>query len=301
MIRIFGTVLAGLLGLAFGSFLNVCLSRWPEGQSVVKPRSHCRSCGRTLAWWENVPVVSWVALRGRCRTCRAGISWRYPAVELAVGVLWAIQSWSVGEATRHLSFSTSGLLVLVVGFVGPSALLWLLVALAALDAENLWLPDRLTLLGTVGGIIVAALYKYFFEGSILTPVNFTNFFLSGFMLHFWLDRLFAILAPSVLILLIRWLYWLIRRREGIGLGDAKLMAMLGAWLGLSGALLSFGIGVVLGAVFAFIALAVPTARRESETWLAAKLPLGTFLCIGGIISALWGQPIIDAYARWAGF
>ncbi len=85
MIRIVGTILAGLLGLAFGSFLNVCLSRWPEGESVVKPRSHCRNCGRTLAWWENVPLVSWIALRGRCRTCKAKISWRYPLVELAVG------------------------------------------------------------------------------------------------------------------------------------------------------------------------------------------------------------------------
>jgi leader peptidase (prepilin peptidase)/N-methyltransferase len=109
------------------------------------------------------------------------------------------------------------------------------------------------------------------------------------------------LAAAGLILLIRWTYWLIRRREGIGLGDAKLMAMLGAWLGLSGALLSFGIGAVLGALFAIIALALPAARRQSETWLAAKLPLGTFLCIGGIISALWGQPIIAAYRHWAGF
>ncbi len=93
MIRILGTIFAGLLGLAFGSFLNVCLSRWPAGESVVKPRSHCRQCGRTLAWWENVPLVSWLALRGRCRTCRAWIGWRYPLVELAVGIPWAIYGW----------------------------------------------------------------------------------------------------------------------------------------------------------------------------------------------------------------
>ena len=116
-----------------------------------------------------------------------------------------------------------------------------------------------------------------------------------------LCSLIATLISAGLILLIRWTYWLIRRREGIGLGDAKLMAMLGAWLGLSGALLSFAIGVSLGAVFALITLALPTQHRESGTWLASKLPLGTFLCIGGIISALWGQPIITAYMRWAGF
>ena len=82
MIRIFGTTMAALLGLAFGSFLNVCLSRWPEGESVVKPRSHCPSCGRTLVWWENFPLLSWLALRGHCRTCNTKISWRYPLVEL---------------------------------------------------------------------------------------------------------------------------------------------------------------------------------------------------------------------------
>jgi leader peptidase (prepilin peptidase)/N-methyltransferase len=80
MIRILGTIFAGLLGLCFGSFLNVCLSRWPTSESVVSPRSHCRHCGRTLTWWENVPLVSWLMLRGRCRTCRAWIGWRYPLV-----------------------------------------------------------------------------------------------------------------------------------------------------------------------------------------------------------------------------
>jgi leader peptidase (prepilin peptidase)/N-methyltransferase len=118
------------------------------------------------------------------------------------------------------------------------------------------------------------------------------------------EVLIAILAPSLLLLLIRWIYWLIRRREGIGLGDVKLMAMLGAWLGLSGALLSLVIGVFLGAIFALVLLAVPAARRAtestSEPWLALRLPLGTFLCIGGIISSLWGQPIINAYLHYAG-
>ena len=111
----------------------------------------------------------------------------------------------------------------------------------------------------------------------------------------------GILAAAAFILLIRWLYRLIRRREGIGLGDAKLMALLAAWLALPGALLAFSIGVVLGAVVALVLLAIPSTRRDSETWAVTKLPLGTFLCIGGIVSSLWGQPIIHAYLRWAGF
>ncbi len=284
MIRIVGTILAGLLGLAFGSFLNVCLSRWPEGESVIKPRSHCRSCGRTLAWWENLPLVSWIALRGRCRTCKAGISWRYPLVELAVGVLWGLIAWHLYDLAFFPNVFIAGMMFFT----------WCLLALAILDAEHLWLPDFLTVTSTVLGFV-----WWLLQGEAI-----------GWALHIpWEPRedaknialrLLGIMAAAGLILLIRWTYWLVRRREGIGLGDAKLMAMLGAWLGLSGALLSFAIAILLGAVFALATLALPAARRESDTWLLSKLPLGTFLCIGGIISALWGQPIIAAYLRWVG-
>ena len=93
MIPIYVTVFAGVLGLAFGSFLNVCATRWPEEESAVKGRSHCRNCGRTLAWWENIPLASWLALRGHCRTCKAWSGWRYPLAELAVGALWAFSTW----------------------------------------------------------------------------------------------------------------------------------------------------------------------------------------------------------------
>jgi leader peptidase (prepilin peptidase)/N-methyltransferase len=113
--------------------------------------------------------------------------------------------------------------------------------------------------------------------------------------------LLGIIVVAALVLLIRWLYKLIRKREGMGLGDAKLMALLAAWLGLPGALLAFGLGAVLGSVVALALLAVPAARRGSESWGGMKLPFGTFLCVGGIVSALWGQPMINAYLRWAGF
>jgi leader peptidase (prepilin peptidase)/N-methyltransferase len=296
MIRILGTIFAGLLGLAFGSFLNVCLSRWPASESIVRPRSHCRHCNRTLAWWENVPLVSWLALRGRCRTCRAWIGWRYPLVELAVGVLWGYAAWAFpmnlfDPYLRRVALYNSSLTVL-----GLMLFCWLLVALAVLDAENLWLPDWLTLPGIVIGFIYTVLrFRFIYEltydfGPPDPPLLFG---VSG--------CLFGILTAAALILLIRWVYWIVRRREGIGLGDAKLMALLAAWLGLPGALLSFGLGVVLGAVVAVVLLIVPSARRDSETWALSKLPLGTFLCIGGIVSSLWGQPMLNAYIRWAGF
>jgi leader peptidase (prepilin peptidase)/N-methyltransferase len=300
MIRIVGTILAGLLGLAFGSFLNVCLSRWPEGESVVKPRSHCRNCGRTLAWWENLPLVNWIALRGRCRTCKAKISWRYPLVELAVGVLWAIPAWKFMP-----EFLNSGVPATILGWdlvavVGMFTFYWLLVALAVLDAESLWLPDWITLPGIALGFLFA-IAKATFDA--LSPFHDTVNRLEVIRYEIGraaLSSIEGILFAAALILLIRWTYWLVRRREGIGLGDAKLMAMLGAWLGLSGALLSFSIGILLGAAFALVVLTVPAARRESDTWLLSKLPLGTFICIGGIISALWGQPIIAAYLRRVG-
>ena len=286
MIRILGTVLAGLLGLAFGSFLNVCLSRWPEGESIVTPPSHCRNCSRILTWWENIPLVSWLALRGRCRTCKTKISWRYPLVELTVGVTWACAAWNTFDSL--LIFFTNLVLVRV---VGQCVLIWLLVALAVLDAEHLWLPDKLTWPGIFLGLLSSAILLFLVE----------RVFIANHGLLYALGLLLGSAAlAALLILAIRWTYWLVRRREGMGLGDAKLMAMLGAWLGFSGALLSFAIAVVLGAIFALVALAVPAARRESNTWLAAKLPLGTFHCIGGIISALWGGPIVAAYLRWAG-
>jgi leader peptidase (prepilin peptidase)/N-methyltransferase len=288
MIRVIGTIFAGLLGLAFGSFLNVCLSRWPTGESIVHPRSHCLNCGRTLAWWENVPLVSWLALRGRCRSCRAWIGWRYPLVELAVGALWATVAWKYVPEIPLLPSTTinsieSGLALM--------AFLWLLVALAALDAEHQWLPDFLTLPGICVGLLITFLFE----------ARGNSFFRPAHPMRILLLRVLGILAAASLILLIRWIYWLIRRREGIGLGDAKLMAMLAAWLGLPGALLAFGLGVVLGSIAALVLLALPSTRKTAEGWAHIKLPLGTFLCVGGIVSSLWGEQIIGAYRRWAGF
>jgi leader peptidase (prepilin peptidase)/N-methyltransferase len=296
MIRILGTIFAGLLGLAFGSFLNVCLSRWPEGESIVQPRSHCGQCGRTLTWWENLPLASWLALRGRCRTCHAWIGWRHPLVELAVGVLWATVVWHFSNFDPEMPPAAiySGLITVF----GKMLLCWLLVALAVLDFENLWLPNRLTMPGTVAGFLFVVSSTALHS---LLPAAYraqTTLRATGWAA---LYNLLGILAAAGLILLIRWIYWLARHREGIGLGDAKLMALLAAWLGLPQTLLAFGMGATLAATFAVVLLAVSSKRLDLRTWAAQKLPLGSFLCIGGIISSLWGQRIIDAYLRWAGF
>jgi leader peptidase (prepilin peptidase) / N-methyltransferase len=292
MIRILATIFSGLFGLAFGSFLNLCLSRWPAGESIVTPRSHCRQCNRTLSWWENLPLASWLALRGRCRGCRAWIGWRYPLVELAVGALWAMECWRTfasasfpGSITFHISFAAAGA-------VANMILDWILVALAVLDAEQLWLPDWITL----PGIALGFLFRVFLVvlSGLPSSLARTLPLAAG-------RRLLAIVLAAGLILLTRWVYWLIRRREGIGLGDAKLMALLAAWLGFWGALLSFCMGVILGAAIALILLATPKVRTQTEAWGLLKLPLGTFLCVGGILSSLWGSQIIAAYLRVVGF
>lgn len=297
MIRILGTVFAGLAGLAFGSFLNVCLTRWPASESVVKPGSHCRSCGRTLAWWDNVPLLSWFILRGRCRTCGARIGWRYPIVELACGVLWATVFWQFlapyAGMEGAVSFSPLGLSEAVATVGGKMLLVWVLIGLAALDTEHLWLPDIVTLPGIALGVAVTLVRR----GPLVAPFGPAASRMG--LLDQLLQTAFAIVLAAGLILLIRWAYWLVRRREGIGLGDAKLMAMLAAWLGLPGALLSFAIGVVLGAVVGVAVLAMQKTRN-AESPALTKLPLGAFLSVGGILSALWGRQILSAYLRWSG-
>jgi leader peptidase (prepilin peptidase)/N-methyltransferase len=314
MIRIVGTIFAGLLGLAFGSFLNVCLSRWPEGESVVAPRSHCRNCDHTLSWWENFPILSWLLLRGRCRKCGTAISWRYPLVEIGVGASWALGVWREGGLSDPFPVSLDFIWGLNQMHRFPEApflpfgfaiLTWLLVALAALDVEYLWLPDWLTIPGIILGFGYTVLRNRFVYRAIVDFGPSEPPLTLGV-----LQYVIAVAVSTLMILVIRWLYKLFRHREGIGLGDAKLMAMLAAWLGLPGALLAFVLGAVLGSLTALVLLVIPHCKEEpaaapsesrEKSWAATKLPLGTFLCIGGIISSLWGQPILNAYFRWAGF
>ena len=323
MLSGFFTVFAGVLGLAFGSFLNVCATRWPCGESAAAGRSRCRACSRTLAAWENVPLASWLLLRGRCRSCKASIGWRYPLVELAVGGLWAFAAWRILAGAVHLSLPLGVLGYQLSVAAGWMVFLWLLVALAVLDAENLWLPDRLVGPGIVLGVLAttgwltAASRLDKIDGLAPAALPATMGALSAVRMgnvleaigvpgggSFRASLLLAIASPILAaapILLIRWLYRLVRHREGIGLGDAKLMAMLAAWLGLEGALLAFCIGSVLGALIALVLLAQSRAWRGRTDWALTKLPLGSFLCLGAAVSLFWGRSWIEFYLRWAGF
>ena len=220
-------------------------------------------------------------------------------MELAVGGLWAYTFWCAAFqlARPGFSFASQDAILAYIELdlaVGMMVFYWLLIGLAVLDAEHLWLPNLITLPGIALGIIFYCAKIGQLQWFLLVnPWPWILKALGG--------RLLAVVLAAALILLIRWLYKLIRHREGIGLGDAKLMALLAAWLGLPGALLSFALGVILGALAALVLLALTKPKAQSESWSLTKLPLGTFLCIGGIVSSLWGQPIIAAYLHWSGF
>jgi leader peptidase (prepilin peptidase)/N-methyltransferase len=294
MIRILGTTFAALLGLAFGSFLNVCLSRWPAGESIIHPRSHCRNCAHTLSWRENIPLLSWLLLRARCRYCRTAISIRYPLVESAVGLLWAAVAWRYVPVVLDPNESASSIVFALLAMAGKFTFTWLLVALAALDLENLWLPNQLTFPGIVIGFAYSLLPWYWIDRIPFFGLRRAT--LAGVALR----SVLAIVVAAGLVLLLRWLYGLIRHREGMGLGDVKLMAMLAAWLGLPATLLAFLIGTLLGAIAGIAVILLPSFREDPHDWKTTRLPFGTFLCIGGIVSSLWGPQFIYAYLRLVG-
>jgi len=250
----FVPLVAGLFGLVVGSFLNVVIHRVPRGQSVISPPSHCPGCGSPIRWYDNVPVLSYLLLLGRCRVCRARIPLRYPLVELATGVLF------VGVAMRF----PLGLPALHAVLLGC-----LLIVLAFIDLEHLLLPDLLTLPGTFLGLLLAVL-----GGP--TPLASA---LVGTALGF------------VIPLAIIWAYRLLRGVEGMGLGDVKLLGMLGAFLGWQAMLLTLALAAVAGALVGVGLILAGKGSRETE------LPFGTFLC-GAALVVLFSGPKLLALVRW---
>jgi len=279
-----GTAFAFLLGLAFGSFLNVVLVRLPEDESILHPGSHCRHCDHTLAWWENIPLLSWIVLRGRCRQCHTHIGVQYPLVELAMALLWAA-CWISFSTPLFLTFTQRPLDLVLVLLIGHALLCWLLVALATLDAKHLWLPDWLTFPGIALGLAFSVAIS-------LSNGMHHNTWLSDV----WTRILEAALAAGV-ILVIRLAYWLVRRREGMGLGDAKLMAMLGVWLGLEGALESFVLSILAATAAALVWLIILAARHRTREWGQLPLPLGTFLCLAALSEIFYPGWLFTQWSR----
>ncbi|HEX4312025.1 MAG TPA: prepilin peptidase [Acidobacteriaceae bacterium] len=256
-----------LFGLAFGSFLNVCISRLPRHESLLKPRSRCPRCGASIRALDNIPILSWILIRGRCRSCGQRIAWRYPAVELATAALFL------------LSFLRFGL---TIPGAGTATLSFLLLGLAVMDAETMRLPDAFTLTGIALGILYA----------FLLPAETLNDHLrqGG-------RAILCALAAALLLLLLRWLYALARHQEGLGMGDVKLLAMIAAWLGPAPTILTLIIGAFATALFGLLAVALSRGKRR---FASARLPLGSFLCATAIYAIYAGQSVIRWYLHFYG-
>jgi leader peptidase (prepilin peptidase) / N-methyltransferase len=257
-----------LTGLAFGSFLNVCISRLPQHESVVRPRSRCPRCHHPIRERDNIPVLSWLVLRGRCRDCGTRIPIRYPLIEFATAALFLLCFLRFGVSMKAL---------------GAATICWLLLGLAAADAESFLLPDAMTLPGIALGMIFTGVNTCCGLAAQLRAAG---------------TSLLAAAVGAAVILLIRWLYWLVRRREGIGLGDAKLLAMNAAWLGPWLTLLTLFLAVIAGAIYGvglLIAHRLGAGRGHASTTEVPRLPLGSFLCGAGIFAIFCGRPVIDWY------
>ena len=262
-----------LVGLVIGSFLNVCISRLPEGESVVFPNSHCPQCGAPIKVYDNVPLLSFLFLRGRCRICKDSISWQYPIVEgLTAFVFWAtVHLVGVQSKTVLLLFFFSALIVLI--FV---------------DLNHRILPDIITLPGIVVGLAF----------SLISPVgDGASKFLLGLMGYSdvsvialsFLDSLIGALVCGGFLWLVAETYFRIRKVEGLGFGDIKLMGFVGAFLGLRLALLTIMLGSLMGAMVGLIYIKV--AGKEANY----ELPFGSFLGVAAILSALLGGQMIVRY------
>jgi leader peptidase (prepilin peptidase)/N-methyltransferase len=244
-------VILTLLGLAVGSFLNVCIHRLPRRQSLVSPPSRCPQCGYQLRWIDNIPVVSYLLLGGRCRKCRKRISMRYPTVELLTMALFLAHYW-VFDWTPLLAVR----LILACA----------MVVLFAIDLEHQILPDAVTLPGILVGLACAVFLPPGFVAAIL-----------------------GALAGGGVLFLIAEVWSRLRNVEAMGFGDVKMLAMIGAFLGLELVILTFVVSSFIGGIVG--GLLILTGRGS----MASKVPFGTFLAVAALVASLWGERIVDWY------
>jgi leader peptidase (prepilin peptidase)/N-methyltransferase len=246
-----GLVLCTTLGLIVGSFLNVCIHRLPRRESVAWPASHCPGCGSTLRWFENVPVASWLVLRGRCRTCKTPIGASYPLVELVTAAAFAGGYWIYGPTP-----------LLAVRLLFASAMIVLFV----IDLRHRILPNVITLPGIALGLLF----------SIALPPG-------------WLASLIGALVGGGLLFAVSEIYFRLRGIEGLGMGDVKMLAMIGAFLGWQLTLVTLVLASFSGSLLGVSLIA--TGRGGSKT----MLPFGTFLAVGALVSAVSGEAIVSWY------
>jgi leader peptidase (prepilin peptidase)/N-methyltransferase len=266
-------VYAFVIGACFGSFLNVCISRWPEGLSVVRPRSRCPKCERQITAFENIPLVSWLALRGKCRGCGNPISFQYPLVELAVAGIWLVSYLHYG-----LSFSA----------VRVAMFATILLGIAITDAKHYLIPDGFTAFG-LAWVILTALVSLFFPSE--SP------FAGAY------GALIGACTGAGAIAISGWLGELALKKEAMGFGDVTLMAFVGAAVGPARAILTIFFGafiatvVFIGVVYTYAWL---KARRSGVAFDPPQVPFGVFLAPAAMIALLWGDSMVSTYTNSMG-
>ncbi len=275
----FSYVIAGVLGAIIGSFLNVVIHRLPLEESIVFPNSRCPSCGAAIAFYDNLPVLSYVMLRGRCRSCKGPISARYPAVELLTALLFVVVTWRYG-LTAALPFDLA--------FVSA------LVALIFIDAEHMILPNAITYPG-IAFVLLARIVVPYLTGD--PPFDDLPGLLGGSLagLSIWAASLGGGLIGALIgggsLWLMGWTWEKLRGIEAMGLGDVKMMFMVGAYLGWRLTILTIFLGVLTGSLIGILLML--WQRRKDMQFL---LPFGVFLGIGAIVALLVGTRIVEWYA-----
>lgn len=254
------TLSAGVFGLIFGSFANVVIWRLPRGESLSSPGSHCPACDSPIEWRDNIPVLSWLLLRGRCRRCGVQISPRYAVVEIMSAVLWMLAALAFGPTVRA-------------GFA--IAFFYLLLILSVIDIETRRLPN--VLVATVGLIAVMGLAVTEFSGVGAVPLVD----LAG---RAWIFALAGAVVSSGTAAVIAALYGLARNVDGLGMGDVKLLFVIGLFVGPFGVMALFMASLV-GAAFGII------AASRSEEGMLAKIPFGPYLAAATVVVSIWGPPI----------
>ena len=266
--------LAALLGLLIGSFLNVCIFRLPRDLSVVQPRSFCPECETTIAWYDNVPLFSYLRLKGRCRHCAARIPARYPIVEALTAALFFSFVAALGPTLLAIKFCL--LAALLIGMVFS-------------DLEERILPDEFTL----GGVVIGLALSWFIpnEGGIVGLVfSIAGTPLTGPALSL-AESAAGAAVPSGMLWLTGELFQKLRHKEGLGFGDVKMMAAVGAFLGMEGALLTLVAGSLMGSVIGLIFILA--TRKDHSSY---ELPFGTFLGVAALGVSLMGQRVFAWYA-----
>lgn len=271
-----GKIYFALVGLCVGSFLNVCISRWPAGLSVIKPRSRCPKCERPIGAVENIPLLSWIFLRGKCRGCGLPISAEYPAVELLVGAVWL---W----CAVHYGPGFTAVRVAVFGSI--------LIGVAITDARHYVIPDGYTIPGLVWTMATSVAVLF---------TDPAHSHLSPFAEPY--AALIGACVGAGAISIVGWLGEASLKKEAMGFGDVTLMAFVGAALGPGRTLLTIFIGAALGAgVFLLVVLPLTRIRRSSEEPVALPLvPFGVFLAPAAFVALLWGNDMIDWYVKFTG-